>query len=82
MNSRLENAIQRILDAASKQDLPSDVRINLLRAANEVMNGQSEYEEQLQELRELLYRNPSFPGDLIGWLDDDFDLPDDEDEDE
>jgi len=55
-------------------------RLELLDAAQNIMQGQSEYEDQLRELRELLYRNPSFPGDLVGWLDDDFDLPDDEDD--
>jgi hypothetical protein len=44
------------------------------------MQGQSEYEDQLRELRELLYRNPAFPDDLVGFWDDD--LPDDDDEDE
>jgi hypothetical protein len=80
MNSRLENAIQRIFDLASKQGLPPDVRINLLRAARDIMQGQSEYEDQLRELRELLYRNPAFPDDLGGFWDDD--LPEDDDEDE
>lgn len=46
------------------------------------MLGHAEYEDQLRELRELLYRNPAFPNDLVGWLDDDFGFPDEEDEDE
>ena len=41
--------------------------------------GQKTYNDFIKELEMQLLRNPAFPGDLVGWLDDDFD---DEDEDE
>lgn len=80
MNSHLENAIQRLLDVAQKEDLPSRIRIDILKSAQDVVEGHSEYEEQMRELRELLYRNPAFPDDLMGYWDDD--LPDEDEEDD
>lgn len=38
-------------------------------------------EQRIQEAKMIGLRNPSFDGDMIGWLDDDFD-DDDPDEDE
>ncbi|MEM6530739.1 MAG: hypothetical protein AAF653_20745 [Chloroflexota bacterium] len=45
---------------------------------------ETEIEYYVEDMNEMYLRNSSFPGDLIGWLDDDFtyDEPDDEDSDE
>lgn len=37
-------------------------------------------DERIEELEAQLYRNPAFPGDEVGWLPDDFDDEDDDDD--
>jgi|GEM_PF-2507235 len=82
MNSKIETALQRLRDVIFRKDLPPDIRRTLFKAVDEIFHGQAEYEDQLQELRERIFRNPAFPDDLVGWLDDDFDLPDDDEDEE
>ena len=39
-------------------------------------------EQLIWEAKNIGVRNPAFPDDLVGWLDDDFDDDDEDDEDE
>jgi|GEM_PF-2223027 len=41
---------------------------------------ESEYDDIIREAEMRGIRNPSFPDDLVGWLDDDFTYPDDDDD--
>ncbi len=41
---------------------------------DDLLFGKLEYEDLLLDAELRGIRNPSFPGDLIGWLDDDFGL--------
>ena len=46
------------------------------------LNAEDTYEDLIQELKDLMIRNPAFPGDMIGWLDDDFDKDEDDEDDD
>ncbi len=80
MNFAHEDGIQQLLDLVRNRDMPQHFRKRLLSAIDQLHHGTREYENRIRELEEILNRNPAFPNDLVGWLDDDFDLPDDEDE--
>jgi hypothetical protein len=43
---------------------------------------EDELEQLIWEAKNIGVRNPAFPDDLVGWLDDDFDDDDDEDHDD
>ena len=77
LNQTHEDGIQKLLDLAKDSKLPIEKRRSILDAVDDILEGKRQYDERIRELEELLYRNPSFPGDMIGWWDDD----DEEDED-
>jgi hypothetical protein len=81
LSTNHEKGIQRILDIAKNPHVPTATRMKLLRAVDDILKGKREYDERIRELEELVYRNPSFPGDMMGFWDDDKD-DDDEDEEE
>lgn len=41
------------------------------------MDAEEEFDEIVRDAEMMGIRNPAFPDDLVGWLDDDFDLPED-----
>ncbi len=82
MSMSHEAGVQKLLDIAATANLPTRERLKILNAVEDILQGKAEYEERIQELEEQLLRNPSFPGDFVGWLDDDFTLPDDDDSDD
>lgn len=82
MNSNHEEGLQELFDLAKSENMTPRMRRQLLHGIDKLIKGQIGYLDKIKELEELLSRNPAFPGDLVGWLDDDFDSPDDEDEDE
>lgn len=57
-------------------------RVFLEKVLKDLNRGIYLTEEDIRNIAgEFGIRNPSFPGDMVGWLDDDFD-PDDEDDNE
>jgi len=53
---------------------------NLRRLYGKLKDIEMEVDLMKEDLIEMYLRNSAYPGDMVGWLDDDFD--DDEDEDE
>jgi hypothetical protein len=65
MRAKLRRLIREVKDKKLKedlQDISDDLESHLFFT-----------EKQLNEVWANIVRNPSFPGDMIGWLDDDFD---------
>ncbi len=54
-------------------------RLRLLNILSDLELGMISAEEAIEEAKMIGVRNPAFDGDMVGWLDDDFD-DDDEDE--
>ena len=42
--------------------------------------GEDEIEQLIWEVKNIAIRNPAFPDDLVGWLDDDFDEEEEDDD--
>ena len=82
MNTNYEEGLQRLFDLAKDSKMTLKMRRQLLRGVDQIIKGQIGYLDRIKELEELLYRNPAFPDDLVGWLDDDFDDDDEDNEDE
>ena len=82
MNTNHEEGLQELFDLAKDANMTPRMRRQLLKGIDKLIKGQIGYLDRIMELEELLYRNPAFPGDLVGWLDDDFDLPDDDEDDD
>ncbi len=54
----------------------------IARIMRNVEDGTLTFEEALIEAKMIGLRNPAFDGDMVGWLDDDFDDSEAEDEDD
>jgi len=80
MNTNYEEGLQRLFDLAKDSKMTLKMRRQLLRGVDQIIKGQIGYLDRIKELEELLYRNPAFPDDLVGWWDDDASYPDDDDE--
>lgn len=73
MNLPYEDGIQKLFDIARDANLPTATRLEILSAIQDIMAGKARYDERIQELEMQLFRNPSFPEDLIGYWDDESD---------
>ncbi len=67
------------LYGAAKSDYYRDRLGRIYDMLNELDREVSYY---IEDMNEMYLRNSSFPGDLIGWLDDDFTYDEQDDEDE
>jgi hypothetical protein len=47
------------------------------RLYKKAQEAEDEFNEMITDAQMQGLRNPAFPGDLVGWLDDDFSLPED-----
>ena len=74
----LKRAIWRRMKAETDPKRKKDYR-HLHEAASEA---EEEITDMIRDAEMQGIRNPAFPDDLVGWLDDDFDPPDKKDEDE
>lgn len=82
MNTNHEDGLQTLFDLARDSNMTPNMRRRLLRGMDQIIKGQITYLDKIKELEELLYRNPAFPDDLVGWWDDDASYPDEDEEDE
>jgi len=82
MNFAHEEGMQNLLDLIRNRQMPIHLRRQLLDAIDKLQHGQTQYEERIRDLEQLLLRNPAFPDDLVGWWNDDASYPDDDEEDE
>jgi hypothetical protein len=53
-------------------------RLRLLNILSDLELGMISAEEAIEEAKMIGVRNPAYDGDMVGWLDDDFDEDDDE----
>ncbi len=53
----------------------------LQRTIEDVEDARISADEAIEEAKMIGVRNPAFDGDMVGWLDDDFDTDDDETDD-
>jgi len=53
---------------------------NARRLYKQLKDIEGEVDLMKEDLIEMYLRNSAYPGDMVGWLDDDFDDDDDEDE--
>jgi hypothetical protein len=70
----IDTAIRKITEWLEEGTLSEDDRRRLQNIQDNLLLGKLEYEDLLLDAELRGIRNPSFPGDLIGWLDDDFGL--------
>ncbi|MBL8165238.1 MAG: hypothetical protein JNJ61_24865 [Anaerolineae bacterium] len=56
------------------------LRQELQEGLDDMSRADSLYEQWIQDAKMIGVRNPSFDGDSVGWLDDDFDRDDDADD--
>ena len=69
--------VQTVLKNKSKDKrLPKYVRDFYERLNNRLLWHESDVEDAISEALMQGIRNPAFPDDLVGWLDDDFDFDD------
>lgn len=59
----------------------SELIDHLDRLITDMERGIIGIEDAITEAKRIGYRNPAFDGDMVGWLDDDFDEEDKEDKD-
>ncbi len=70
----IDTAIKKIIKWLETNQLNADQREKLEDILDDLTTGKMEYEDLLLDAELRGIRNPAFPGDLIGWLDDDFGL--------
>ncbi len=70
----IDRIIVRLSKWLERRDIPPHHREFLENLHEDLMMGKSEIDELLWDAELRGIRNPAFPGDLIGWLDDDFGL--------
>jgi hypothetical protein len=75
--SRLKRALWHRSQDDNDPERRKDYR-HLHKTASEA---EEEIEDMIRDAEMQGIRNPAFPDDLVGWLDDDFDPPDKDDED-
>lgn len=80
MSRKLEMLIQMLEDLVNDPTATDEERHIFNQLLNQATAAQREIDDILLDLKTLLYRNPSFPGDMVGWLDDDFDDDDADDD--
>jgi hypothetical protein len=77
--------LRRALWKRSREDKDPTKRQDYRYLHKAAMDAEEEIDEIIRDAEMAGIRNPAFPDDLVGWLDDDFDPPDkktkDEDED-
>ena len=81
---KIEYLLRRIGQWLNEADNEED-RDRLRRLYGNVKGLEASMEIDFEELTQMLIRNSAFPGDMVGWLDDDFtydDKDDDSDKDE
>jgi hypothetical protein len=79
-----DELLQRALDDLQRlQGLERDryKRWLIARIMRNVEDGALTFEDALEEAKMIGVRNPAFDGDMVGWLDDDFDDSDEDEED-
>ncbi len=70
---------KQILRRMSQLEKDPQKKQDLNDALDQIDRGIYSYEQWIQDAKMIGVRNPSFDGDMVGWLDDDFDDDDDED---
>jgi hypothetical protein len=53
----------------------------MVNIISDIEEGKVRADELVEELKMIHLRNPAFDGDMVGWLDDDFDEDDTDDDD-
>lgn len=85
----IDGIIIKLSKWLERRDIPPHHREFLDNLREELILGKAEVDDLIWDAELRGIRNPAFPGDLIGWLDDDFGLgiygieeDDDEDDDD
>jgi len=76
----LDHVLREMQNRLRDERLSDEMRQWLKGVYNDLLYHESTIDDAIWEAKQKSLRNPAFPDDLVGWLDDDFDLPDDEDE--
>lgn len=77
-NFHLNQAIRKLKELAADKSLTPDQRADLLDILDDLFDAKITLQEAHDRLMLDSIRNPSFIGDMVGWLDDDFDDDDDD----
>lgn len=76
---KIEILLQRL--GALMRSANNDEERDRYRRLYGIVKGLEESMElDFEELQNMLIRNGAYPGDMVGWLDDDFTLDDDDDD--
>jgi hypothetical protein len=78
MNPKMTMLISKLRKASRDKRLNLSTRLRAQEWLDLAQDAKVDYEELIEEAKMIGVRNPAFDGDMVGWLDDDFD--DDEDE--
>jgi hypothetical protein len=76
---RLDKALARLYFLRSSEK-DGHRRWLLQRTIEDVEDARISADEAIEQAKMIGVRNPAFDGDMVGWLDDDFDDEDDEDQ--
>jgi hypothetical protein len=80
-NWRLQSA-KSIARGLLRREVDPKKRDELRELIDDIDAGAYIYEKRLDDMEMWALRNPAFPGDMVGWLDDDLDDEDDDKDDE
>ena len=78
----LDYVLQQISEKMHDNNLPQEQRLWFSNLYDRLQNHETSVDDAIWEAKQIGVRNPAFPDDLVGWLDDDFDYPDDEEDEE
>ena len=73
-SNKLES-LRRDLYWLARQETDPELKAEYWRMWGVAKSAESEYDEIIRDILMQGVRNPAFPDDMIGWLDDDFESP-------
>lgn len=69
---------KRVFNRVKREIKDPEVRKDMESGLNALNRADYLYEKWIEDAKMIGVRNPSFDGDFVGWLDDDFDKDDDD----
>ena len=78
----LDAVLDKLRRKMSDERISPEMRDWLNSIYDQLLYHESTIDDAIWEAQQINIRNPAFPDDLVGWLDDDFDYPDDEEDEE
>lgn len=77
----LDYVLKQLGSRMQDEGLSPQERLWFNNLYNRLLNLEVDIDEAIWQAKQIGVRNPAFPDDLVGWLDDDFDDEDDDEED-